>query len=132
MIGVDTNVLVRYLVQDDPAQSQRAIQFFEQEVSSTMPAFVPLIVLIETCWVLQRAYRVSKTELLDLIEQLMTTSEIVIENRAVVERATRRAAKTQCGIADAIIAASAEHADCDRTVTFDRRAVRAGMTLLDH
>ena len=131
MIGLDTNVLVRYLVQDDPEQSARANELMEHELSEEEPGFVGLVVLAETTWVLQRLYSANAHEIRATVTDLLGTGQIVVENRDAVTHALAKAHDDHCAFADALIAASAEAAGCASIVGFDRGAVRAGMTLLD-
>lgn len=131
MIGLDTNVLVRYLAQDDPDQAARATRVVEQELTEKEPGFIGLIVLIETVWVLQRLYQASAEEIRETVNDLLGSRSVVVENRDVVARALGISKKNSCGFADAIIAASAYGAGCHRVMTFDRGAVRAGMTLVE-
>jgi predicted nucleic-acid-binding protein len=131
VIGLDTNVLVRYLAQDDPEQSARATQVVEQELTADAPGFIGLIVLVETVWVLQRLYRASAEEIRETVTDLLGSRSIVIENRDVVARALATSKKNACGFADAIIAASALNAGCDKILSFDVGAVRAGMTSVE-
>lgn len=130
MIGLDTNVLVRYLAQDEPAQSARATRLIERELSERRPGFVSLIVLVETCWVLKRLYGATAVELRATVGDLLDARQLVVENRGVVTRALARLADEHGDIADALIAECALHAGCARTVTFDKTAARLGMTLL--
>lgn len=130
MIGLDTNVLVRYLTQDEPAQSILATHFIERKLSEGDPGFVGLVVLVETTWVLQSLYGATRDEILETVGHLLASRSIVVENRDAVARALARCATNGCSFADALVAASAASAGCDHTVSFDRGAVRAGMTLL--
>ena len=130
MIGLDTNVLVRYLAQDDPGQSARANQLMEDELSADEPGYVGLVVLAETTWVLRRLYRATADEIQETVADLLGTSQIVIENRTAVTRALTTSRDGNCAFTDALIAASAAGAGCTKVVSFDRGAVRAGMTLL--
>jgi predicted nucleic-acid-binding protein len=130
MIGLDTNVLVRYLAQDDPEQAEHATRLVEQELSEDTPGFVGLIVLVETVWVLQRLYRASLEEIRETVADLLASRTLVIESRDIVARALAVSKQETCGFADALIAASALSAGCDKVVSFDRGAVRAGMSLL--
>lgn len=130
MIGLDTNVLVRYLAQDDPDQAARATEVVEQELTEDSPGFIGLVVLVETSWVLQRLYRASAEEIRETVNDLLGSSRIVVENRDVVARALATCEKNACGFADALIAASAWSAGCKKIVSFDRGAVRAGMRLV--
>ena len=131
MIGLDTNVLVRYLAQDDPVQAALATRVFEKELTEDAPGFVGLVVLVETIWVLQRLYRADAEELRETVNDLLGSRSIVVENRNVVARALATSKKSSCGFADAIIAASALSAGCSKIVSFDRTATRAGMTLVE-
>ena len=130
MTGLDTNVLVRYLAQDDAAQSARATRLIEQELSEREPGFIGLVVLIETCWVLRRLYGATATELRDTVRDLLGTRQLVIEQRAVVARALARLGEGAGDMADALIAEGAAEAGCSRTVTFDRQGGRLAMELL--
>jgi len=130
VIGLDSNVLVRYLSQDDASQTARATRLIERELSEREPGFIGLIVLAETCWVLRRLYAAKPAELQDLVRDLLDARQLAVENRALVMRALSRAADDGADIADALIAECATTAGCKRTVTFDKAAAKAGMALL--
>ena len=131
MIGLDTNVLVRYLTQDDPDQAARATRVVERELTEDTPGFIGLVVLVETVWVLQRLYRASAEEIRETVTDLLGSRNIVVENRDVVTRALALSRQNSCGFADAIIASSAFKAGCDKVISFDRGAVPAGMSLVE-
>ena len=131
MIGLDTNVLVRYLTQDDPDQAAFATRIFETELTEDAPGFIGLVVLVETAWVLQRLYRASAEEIRETMIDLLGSRSIVVENRDVVTRAIALSKQNSCGFADAVIAASAFDAGCEKVISFDRGAVHAGMTLVE-
>lgn len=131
MIGLDTNVIVRFLAQDDEAQSALASRLFAR-LSRENPGFVSAVVLAEVCWVLSRAYKASRKELAATIEGLLRSAEVRIEN---AEAAWRALGVFQSGssveFADALIAEIAALAGARETVTFDRNAaVEAGKNLL--
>ena len=130
MIGLDTNVLVRYLTQDDVTQAALATRVIEQELTEDAPGFIGLVALVETVWVLQRLYRAGLAEIRETVNDLLGCRTIVVENREVVSRALAISASKSCDFADAIVIASAVNADCAKVLTFDRKAVRAGMTLI--
>ena len=102
----------------------------ERELNEREPGFVGLIVLVETCWVLERLYGATAAELHDTVRDLLDTRQLAVENRALVARALGRAASDGADIADALIAKCALGAGCRRTVTFDKAAAKAGMTVL--
>ena len=136
MIGLDTNVLVRYLAQDDAAQSAKATRLIEGELSERQPGFISLIVLVETCWVLKRLYGATPTELRETVNDLVDARQFSVERRPIVSRALTRLAKlagstaATADIADALIAEIASDAGCERTMTFDKAAAKVGMTLI--
>lgn len=130
MIGLDTNVLVRYLAQDEPAQSALATRLIERQLSEREPGFIGLVVLVETCWVLKRLYGASAAELRDTVRDLLDTRQFVIEQRTVVLRAVAWLGDGAGDLADALIAEGAVEAGAVRTVTFDKQCVRLGMELL--
>lgn len=130
MIGLDTNVLVRYLTQDDKAQAKRATRIIEQQIYEQDPGFIGIIVLVETVWVLQRLYSASLQEVLQTVRDLLASRNIIIEDRDVVARAVAVSERSGAVFPHALVTMSASSAGCDEVVTFDRRAVRAGMALL--
>jgi predicted nucleic-acid-binding protein len=130
MIGLDTNVLVRYLAQDEPRQSALATSLIERQLSEREPGFIGLVVLVETCWVLKRLYGATAAELRDTVRDLLDTRQFVIEQRTVVLRAVARLSDSAGDLADALIAEGAAEAGCTRTVTFDKQGTRSGMEVL--
>ncbi|MDH5331194.1 MAG: PIN domain-containing protein, partial [Aquincola sp.] len=90
MIGLDTNVLVRYLAQDEPVQSALATRLIERQLNEREPGFIGLVVLVETCWVLKRLYGATVAELRETVRDLLDTRQFVIEQRTVVLRAVAR------------------------------------------
>jgi len=135
MIGIDTNVLVRYLTQDDAAQAARATRFMEAELGPAQQGCISVVVLVELCWVLQGLYRVTPSELLDLIDDLLRSRHLQLEHRPAVQAAVhalRQSPKASAGLVDVLIAHIGQALGCSHTVSFDQGAVRwAGMTLLD-
>ncbi len=134
MIGLDTNVLARYMTQDDIRQAALARQMIENDLTAARPGFVSLAVLAELCWVLSRLYSVTMDELADMISDLLNTPQIQVERREVVQAAIRRSShgkSRKAGLVDALSAEIANSEGCSSTATFDKAAVRAaGMTLL--
>ena len=132
MIGLDTNVLVRYLMQDDDVQSPIATRCIES-LTAESPGFLTLVATVETVWVLSRAYRLTRDQISQVLEALLHSREIVIDEGADVLRALRAFQDGSADFADCLIERLASRAGCERTVTFDTRAARsAGMTLLEH
>jgi predicted nucleic-acid-binding protein len=129
MIGLDTNVVVRYLTHDDPAQTAAAVRVIDS-LSLESPGFIALIVIVELVWVLEGSYRLKKNEIEQVLETLLRSKELVIERAEIVWQALRRFSASRADFADCLIERSAHAAECQYTVTFDRNAVTAGMRLL--
>jgi predicted nucleic-acid-binding protein len=124
MIGLDTNVLVRYLTQDDPVQSVRATELLEHRLSEGNPGFISTVVIAETSWVLQRAYRFTAAETAAAIERLLAANVLVVESEQEVYSAMIALRNGLGSFADALIAAIGSRENCSHTATFDRKALR--------
>jgi len=130
MTGIDTNILVRYFMQDDPTQNHAAAQFLDS-LSSSHPGYLSLLTIAELWWVLSRSYKINARELCALMHHLLDSEDLLVENNGLVQKALKRAESNSADLADCLIAYSAEEAGCIRTVTFDQKAARsAGMMLL--
>ncbi len=130
MIGLDTNVLVRFLVQDDPDQAAVATAFVAG-LTEAEAGFFSREVLVELVWVLERAYGLSRADIAKALDGLLEARELVIEaaDRAAV--AVDRYRKGGPGFADQMIALAGQGAGCRDTVSFDRKAAGLpGMRLL--
>ena len=127
MIGLDTNVLVRYLAQDDARQSALASAMIDR-LTPEDPGFVATVALVELVWVMQSCYAASKAEIVAILETLLRTRELVIENAGNTAQAVQRYAASKADFADCLIEGTARAAGCLHTVSFDKNAVRsAGM-----
>ena len=131
MIGLDTNVLIRYFAQDDAVQSPIAARLIDR-LTSERPGYVSSVVLAETSWVLSRVYKKSRADIAAIFENLLRSREIVVENAAAAYRAVGvYQSNAVAEYADALIAELAACAGCTETVTFDKSAAKgAGMRLL--
>jgi predicted nucleic-acid-binding protein len=131
MIGLDTNVVVRYIVQDDPLQSPQATRLIES-LSAESPGFITMVSVIELVWVLQGCYRATRAELVEVLETLLRTRELVVERAEAVLRALRVFAHSNADFADCLIERCARDAGCDDVMTFDRDAAKtAGMRVIN-
>ena len=130
MIGLDTNVLVRYIMQDDARQSPLATRLVES-LSAEAPGFVPLVSVVELAWVLSSAYELDRAQLVEAFEGLLRTKELVVDRAETVWKALRLFQRANADFADCLIERTAAAAGCERTMTFDRGAVKGcGMTLV--
>jgi len=130
MIGVDTNVLVRYIAQDDATQSRRATAFIEKECSEAAPGFVGLVVLVELVWVSQSNYGATREEVADIVRRILSIKQLVVQNAETAWKALRLFESSKADFADCLIASAAVAAGCKNVVTFDKQAAKTAMTLL--
>src|SRR4029453_10109083 len=119
MKALDTNVLVRFLTQDDPLQSRRANQYIEEVVAREESCLINLVVLCEMVWVLESAYRHPKTAILDLLGRVLSTSEFEIENKEVVWAALEDFKNSRADFSDCLIGRLNQRLGCDETSSFD-------------
>jgi predicted nucleic-acid-binding protein len=130
MMGLDTNVLVRSIMQDDLKQSPLATRLIESR-SVESRGFVPLVSVVELFWVMSSAYELDRGQLIAALEGLLRTKELVVERAEIVWKALRVFQTANVDFADCLIERSAAAAGCEKTMTFDRGAAKgAGMNLL--
>jgi predicted nucleic-acid-binding protein len=129
MIGLDTNVLVRYLTLDDNVQAAVASRVLNG-LSVESPGFLSLVVIIELVWVLESSYGFEKDRIIDTLDALLRAQELTIEQADTVRQALRRYAFSGADFADCVIDRCGKEAACEYTVTFDKGAAAAGMRLI--
>lgn len=130
MIGIDTNVLVRYIAQDDPSQSKKASALIERECSEVSPGFVGLVVLVEVVWIAESCYHATREDVARMVRQILGSRQLVVQDAETVWQALRLFEQGRSDFADCLIERSASAAGCSRTVTFDKDAAKSGMSLL--
>lgn len=131
MIGLDTNVLVRYVAQDDPRQLPKATRLIES-LTADAPGYIPVVSIVELTWVLTRCYGSTRDEICTLLETMLHTRELVVADADIVWKALRVYRTGQADFADCLIERSANAAGCAHTATFDRNAARCcGMELIE-
>jgi predicted nucleic-acid-binding protein len=124
MIGLDSNILVRYLTQDDPIQSPKATEIIERRLTEESPGFVCIVAMAETVWVLDRAYGLAPREIAAAVERMLQTNVLVVENEQEVFTAMIALKEGHGSFADALIVALGARVGCSRTLTFDQKALR--------
>lgn len=130
MIGLDTNVLVRYLAQDDPGQTPLATRLIES-LTADSPGYISHVVLVETVWVLESCYDADATRVAQVVETLLHVEALIVDEADVVWRALREFKRSGGDLADALVATLARRAGCETVYSFDRGAAkRFDMTLL--
>jgi len=131
MIGLDTNVLVRYLAQDDAKQSPKATRIIES-LNVDAPGFVTIVTVVELVWVLEYSYQSKRAEVAAVLERLLRIKEIITERADLVWKSVRSYRENKADFADCLIASCSVEAGCSRVMTFDKLAATAGgMTLID-
>jgi predicted nucleic-acid-binding protein len=124
MIGLDTNLLVRYLTQDDPVQSPKATEIIERRLTEDNPGFLSIVAMVETVWVLSRAYRFAGHEIVTAIERTLQADFLIVEDEHEVFTAMIAFKEGRGSFADALIGELGARVGCDRTLTFDQAALR--------
>ena len=130
MIGLDTNVLVRYIMQDDPKQASKATRLIES-LDGENPGYITMVSVVELYWVLTSSYELTGQQVAQALEGILRTKQFLVERADQVMRALRVFGQGKADFADCLIERSASGAGCDRTMTFDVGASKnAGMTLI--
>ena len=130
MIGLDTNVLVRYVMQDDPRQSAKANRVIDA-LTQENPGFLSLIVLVEFVWVLESCYDLDRGGVSRAMESILRSRELCVDRVDLVTQALRVFQSGKADFADCLIARICSASSCDQTLTFDADAATfAGMTLI--
>jgi predicted nucleic-acid-binding protein len=124
MIGLDTNVVLRYLAEDDPRQSKAARDLIEGRLTRDEPGHIAAITIAEIAWVLTRLYAGSREEIADAIEGLLAAPTIVVEHRGFVRQAVQDFRESAAEFSDCVIGCVNAGVGCDTTVTFDRAAAK--------
>ena len=124
MKALDTNVLVRFLVRDDERQAGIIYRIFKQAESDKEVFFVPMLVVLETVWVLESVYKISRQEILDSINELILMPILEFEIQSALLSFVTSARETKMDLSDLLIAHSAKFSGCESVLTFDKRALR--------
>jgi predicted nucleic-acid-binding protein len=131
MIGLDTNVLVRYITQDDKKQAEQAGRLIEN-LSEAIPGYVSVVTIVELYWVLETAYQLTRSQLVQVFQTLIAVDHLKIDRVAAVASAVRQYSDSKADFADCLIERLAASAGCVRTMTFDKGAAKStGMALVE-
>ena len=124
MKAIDTNILVRFLVNDEPRQSKLARDLFHKAEVSRDRLYVSNMVLLETLWVLESAYDVDRESLLETLHELLLMPVLALENRELIQAVLASARTGKAELSDLLIGHAAQLAGCEITLTFDKVAAR--------
>ncbi len=125
MMAVDTNLLIRFLTRDDESQARAVYSLFKRAGESREPLWVPLLVVLETIWVLESAYGKSRSEVLLGLEDLAGLSALKFEREPVIRALIVEGRRSKCDLSDLLIALSAQASGCETVFTFDRKALQS-------
>ena len=124
MIGLDTNVIVRYLAQDDPRQSAAASRFIERTLSPENPGLIVAITLCEVVWVLAECYGADRARIRAVMEGLLSSRQLAVDEADLVWKALRAWDASSADFSDALIGQIVAARGGEKTLTFDRAAAK--------
>ena len=127
MKALDTNVLVRFLVKDDEQQAKTVYRLFKQAESKAEAFFIPILVVLETVWVLEAVYETTRQEILDSIDELLLMPILEFEAQSAIRSFLSSARENKTDLSDLLIAHCAKYSGCDSVITFDKRASKLGL-----
>ncbi len=127
MIGLDTNVLVRFLTGDDPKQSEIASEWIRVAVAKEEKLFLNRIVLCELVWVLSGSYGFPKSRIVETLEELLSTDHLIVEDHGVAFAALEDYASSNADFADCLIGRGNSASGCSATLTFDKKLWKTEM-----
>lgn len=127
MKGLDTNMLIRFLVGDDQRQAKVVYNILKEAEASKSELFVPFGVVLELVWVLESIYAVSREQIVDSLYGLLKMPTLVFEHRTPLQNFLRAASQNNFDLSDLLIAHSAHHQGCEKLMTFDKKAAKFEM-----
>lgn len=124
MIGLDTNVLLRYLLQDDPKQTRQANLIFDRQLTEENPGFISLVAVFEVVWVMRSLLKQTSSQIASHLENLLASDSLEVQNEQQIFDAAFALEHGTGDFEDALIGALNAWAGCSHTLTFDRKAAR--------
>lgn len=132
MFGIDTNVLVRFLLNDDPEQGAHVKKLIEEALATGQPVAVGLLVILETEWVLRSCAKIDKKAVITTLRMLLESRDLQIEHEDCLEHALYLYENNNADFADCLIATGYKRTGCSAMFTFDRKAAAIpGVILLN-
>ncbi len=127
MIGLDTNILIRFLIKDDIKQANKVLKLFETADKQNQSFFISNFTVIETVWVLSKLYKTSNEDILTAFDILLSISIINFESENLLKEFIKRAEKSKLDLPDLLIGLSAVYNNCYETITFDKKAAKTDL-----
>jgi len=124
MLGIDTNVLLRFLVRDDKAQFEKAQKLIKREIAAGRCVFVSHLVVLESEWVLRSRYCLPKNQIIEAISNLLDATDVKFEDEPTVEEALFVWKEATADFADCLIGAKNRRLGCRATASFDVKAAK--------
>lgn len=124
MKALDTNILIRFLVKDDELQAKAVYKLFKQAESKAETFFITILVVLETIWVLEAVYDVSRQEIIDSIDELLLMPILAFEAQSAVRRFISSARENKTDLSDLLIAQHVKNSGAGPVITFDKRAAK--------
>jgi predicted nucleic-acid-binding protein len=125
--AIDTNILVRFLVKDDKRQADTAYRLFKKAEAEKSVLLVPLLVIMETIWVLEAVYQISRKDCLNAINDILYLPILKFEAQDTLKRFLLFSQKNNGDLSDTLIASSAKTAGCESVLSFDKKATNQGI-----
>jgi predicted nucleic-acid-binding protein len=125
--GIDSSVLLRYILEDDPVWTKAATKFIDETCTFDDPAFVNLVVLVEVIWSLRRQKNYSKDVVIAVIRTMLDSQSLVLEKEAIVAEALQKYETGSTGFADCLIVCLNEHVEAKPTYSLDKHAIKTGL-----
>jgi predicted nucleic-acid-binding protein len=122
MIGLDTNILVRVVTNDDPSQKKRVDRLLKEKCTSTDPGFITIVTIVELVWILQSHYNYAKDQIILVINSLLSAKDLLIEHEKSVLFALEKFSKNTCDFPDILIGEICKTNQCSTAMTFDKKA----------
>ena len=127
MKALDTNILIRFLVKDDERQAEAVYNLFKRAEAEKECFFVPLLVVLETIWVLGSVYDVSPNDILDAFRELLSMPLLIFESQPAVQAFTSSGKENPLDLSDLLIAQSAHYSGCEKVLTLDKQAAKSAL-----
>lgn len=124
MKGLDTNILVRFLVGDDEQQGKQVYQILKKAEADKQELFVPLVVILELIWVLESVYEIKRQDIIDTLSELLLMPILKFEHQSALQYCMQSAPKNSYDLADLLIAHCAKEQGCETMMTFDKKAAK--------
>ncbi|MBN2000493.1 type II toxin-antitoxin system VapC family toxin [candidate division KSB1 bacterium] len=127
MKGIDTNILVRFLLNDDQKQAKLVYRIFKKTESANGELWVPLLVVLELIWVLESVYTISRQNILDSLSDLLLLPVLKFDRQTVIQQFIHIAKENRGDLADLLVAQTAKNQGCRAVITFDKKAAKSDM-----